>query len=75
MQHCLDDREDEMQNRLNFCSWRPLLVGLTHLSQFAILEASSTYPEKKFDSFFVFENAETLTPLNDELLFFFMIME
>lgn len=73
VQHCLDDREDKMQiddifvhGHQSYC-----LVGLSKLSEFAALEASSTYPEKKFDSFFVFENAETLMPLNDEFLFFF----
>lgn len=45
------------------------------LVTFATLETSSTYPEKKFVGFFVFENAEGLTQLNEELLSFFMIIE
>lgn len=45
------------------------------LVTFATLETSSTYPEKKFGGFFVFENAGALTQLNQELLPFFMIIE
>lgn len=71
-QHCLDDscsRDTEEMDFLLVASTVGWICSLCHIG------SQQHESRKKFDSSFVSENAGALTPLNDDLLFFFMIIE